>query len=395
MIVIKIVLAIFFAYLAFNTIYVFVFAVLGRFFYSEKQVNQSGEPQTKFLLLLPSYKNEEIALESATAALEQTYPKDLFEVLVIADHFTSEGIQNLTDKGVSVLAVNFENSTKAQSLNEALRLHHTMADSVIILDVDNVMQADALKRTDELIRNGQQVIQLHRTAKNTDTTTAYLDSVSEEINNTIFRRGQRSVGLTCALIGSGMVFPYALLKELMSHVTAIGGFDKELEMYLANRKIKAHYNENILVFDEKVRETSHLEKQRTRWIAAQVVYARKFFGKALSKLFNGDFNYWMKYIQTWLVPRILMIGLLTLLMVSSLLGIIVVGDIWIEFKFLIISWLLYMVALVVAIPGKMVNGKMARAIFHLPKAIFTIVLVLFKLKGANKTFIHTPHSSGK
>jgi hypothetical protein len=56
--------------------------------------------------------------------------------------------------------------------------------------------------------------------KNTNNSWAILDAISEEINNNIFRKGHRVLGLSSAIIGSGMAFRYNYFKTLMSTVTA-------------------------------------------------------------------------------------------------------------------------------------------------------------------------------
>lgn len=55
-----------------------------------------------------------------------------------------------------------------------------------------------------------EAVQTHRIAKNMNNDMALLDAVSEEINNTIFRLGHAKLGLSAALIGSGMAFRYDL-----------------------------------------------------------------------------------------------------------------------------------------------------------------------------------------
>ncbi|MFT5875817.1 MAG: hypothetical protein ACI8WT_004815 [Clostridium sp.] len=46
-----------------------------------------------------------------------------------------------------------------------------------------------------------------------------------------------------------------------------------------------------------------------------------------------------------------------------------------------------------AIPIKFYTAATLRAILTLPKAFFLMFLSLFKLKGANKKFIHTEHGT--
>jgi len=44
-----------------------------------------------------------------------------------------------------------------------------------------------------------------------------------------------------------------------------------------------------------------------------------------------------------------------------------------------------------AIPLRLYNWDLIKSIFLLPKVFIKMFNVLFKLKGANKSFIHTPH----
>jgi hypothetical protein len=47
--------------------------------------------------------------------------------------------------------------------------------------------------------------------------------------------------------------------------------------------------------------------------------------------------------------------------------------------------------MVFAVPAKFYSLKVLKSIILIPGIFFKMFLLLFKLKGANKTFIHTPH----
>jgi hypothetical protein len=49
--------------------------------------------------------------------------------------------------------------------------------------------------------------------------------------------------------------------------------------------------------------------------------------------------------------------------------------------------------ILISIPRRLYNVKLLKALVALPKGIIGMFLIMFKLKGANKTFIHTPHST--
>ncbi len=117
-----------------------------------------------------------------------------------------------------------------------------------------------------------QAIQCHRTAKNKNTAVALLDAMSEEININLFRRGPAVAGLSAAPIGSGMAFKTSLIREIFStqEILENPGEDREIDMQLMQRKIKMEFLDDALVYDEKVASAGVFEKQRVRWLEAQV-----------------------------------------------------------------------------------------------------------------------------
>jgi len=81
---------------------------------------------------------------------------------------------------------------------------------------------------------------------------------------------------------------YRLFKETMPEITAIGGFDKEMELRLLRRRIRFGYAEEAILYDEKTPERSTFENQRRRWMSAQVHYLRIYFSDGFSQLLRGQ-----------------------------------------------------------------------------------------------------------
>ncbi len=384
----SILIVVLYGYLAFCSAYYLFFSFSGTFLYRNKKEIDSV-PKTKFTVLFPCYKNDEVALHSIAEALKQDYPPNLFEVFLIADGFKPESVAAAKRLGATVLEVKFEVSTKAQAINAALAQADFFGDYVVILDVDNVMASGALLAFNKSILSGSKAIQAHRTAKNLDTPFAILDALSEEINNTIFRKGQTAVGLTSAIIGSGMVFEKQLLTQLMLNATAVGGFDKELEFELINNGIRVAYLNSVEVFDEKVQHMDVLKNQRRRWISAQWFYFVKFFPKGVFSLFTGNVQLFFKAIQLGLLPRIIHLGLVGLYCLGTVIWYMV--DNRVNGLPALLLGTVTMLALLLAIPRKFYTLSTTTAIGRLPLVMFSFFRILFRLKGANKTFIHTPH----
>lgn len=374
------------------TLYIFVFSIAG-LFYKQPTYKSKGELK-KIAVLIPGYKEDEVIIEVAASALLQDYPSNLFDVIVIADSFLEETLNELKELPIKLIEVSFDKSTKSKALNKAMTSLTENYEIAVILDADNLMAPDFLGKINAVFEQGFIAVQGHRTAKNTNNSWAILDAVSEEINNHIFRKGHIALGLSSAIIGSGMAFKYDYFKSLMSTVTAVGGFDKEIELKMLKAGHKIIYLDDALVYDEKIQKADVFGNQRRRWLSAQLHYFRKDFLNALKALFlKGNIDYFDKAIQFIQPPRILLLG-----------GVIIFGGLFVVSNHILnnerlftYSWIIAAIACVLSflfsIPKSFYNAKTLRALLSLPKGMFMMLLSLLKIKGANKKFIHTKHSS--
>ena len=380
-----------FVYIAMSSIYIFVFAVAGHFY--KKRENDKTNFENKIAVLIPAYKEDVVILEIAKSALKQNYNPSRYDVVVIADSLKQETIKNLKKLPIIVVEVSFKNSTKAKALNMAMSKLRNNYDHAVVLDADNIMEADFLKKMNTAFKSGFQIVQGHRKAKNRNTSYAILDAASEEINNHIFRKGHNVLGFSSGLIGSGMGFEYPLFKSIMKSVNAIGGFDKELEFKFASEHIQIEYLHDAIVLDEKIEKLSDFSNQRRRWLSTQFVFLRKNFLKGWTELLlKGNVNFFDKVVQMIIPPRVLLLGATVLVtLVYVLLEYIMKVSTAIPSVFWMLNLGVVIVAFLLALPKIFYNANTLKAILSLPSAFFTMFLLLFKMKGANKKFIHTTH----
>jgi len=379
------ILGLVFTYLAFNALYLFLFAAAGR-------VRSLPEPPAekknyRFVVYIAAYKGDAVIRHTAPRALQQSYPEDRFDVVVIADSLQPETLTELRTHPLKVVEVSFEKSTKAKALKKALEATTDPYDYAVILDIDNIMEVDFLQKVNRALQGDVSILQAHRVALNLDTPFAILDGISEEVNNHIFRQGHRALGLSAAFIGSGKAISFDLYREVIPKLEAIGGFDKELELTLLSQRYCIHYAPDARVFDEKVQEAARFEKQRKRWLSAQFHYFNEHIGPGLAGLFRGNVDYFDKVIQMILFPRVLLLGTTFLLACFALLIPVFPGR---------MAWLILLGLTVfsigISVPVRFYNGQTLRALAHLPSAFWRMFRTLFKLRGANQQFIHTEHT---
>ena len=376
-------------YLLVNALYLFVFAVASKLKFKQEKSTESSTFK-RFIIVVPAFKNDGVIMDSLKFNFRQYYPKDCYEIIVAGDKlepYTIEELRKINPKPENILDLQLDSSSKVKSLRHTYDLiKNGNFDYLIMLDIDNLLEPNYLVKLNNFIRKDQIVIQTHRVAKNLDTPYSILDAISEEVNNNIFRKGHRNVGMSAALIGSGVIFRIDYYLENLMKWKAVGGFDKEIEIELAQNNIRVHYAEDIIVFDEKTRYLDELKVQRTRRLSAQYFYLRTNIFKSFSILFKtGNINYIDKIIQYALLPRILMSGFLFLFFVLHL------------FAFKQLFWIaalnivLNAITLALTIPSKFLNKKFFKSIIYLPITFYTLVVNLRKLKGANRRFIITPH----
>ena len=349
---------------------------------TRKSYYPTANKQHKFAILFPAYKEDRVIIPVVESFLQQHYPQELYKVIVISDHMQDTTNEHLAQLPITLLKANYENSSKAKALNFAMNhFGRDEFDAVVILDADNIVDTNFLLEINKVFDAGVQAIQAHRTAKNRNTDIAVLDGLSEEVNNSIFRRGHVRLGISSALIGSGMIFNYQWFHDNVKHLVTTGE-DKELEVLLLKQRIFIEFLDEVYVYDEKTQGEKGFYNQRRRWLATQFAQWGRVFKDLPRAILSGNIDYSDKLIQWMLPPRILF-G-----------GIIVMGSIMqiIDWPLALKWWALFLimgVTLCLAIPDKLVDDRFKKSINKLPLLFIMMVVNLFRMKGMNKKFVNT------
>ena len=379
-------------YLTYTALYTAWFSVAS-FFYRSKikeSRNKKSDQNHSIAVIIPVYREDEIILQSTTYTSKQLYSQDHFEVIVVADSLKSSTVEELKDKGVRVVKVNFINRTKAKAIHEALKYMRQEGNHEIsvILDADNVMDKSFLANINKAYTNGYMAIQGQRTAKNENSNIAVLDGLSETINNAIFRKGYAAMGLSAPLIGSGMAFNTELLTSIFDDMNLNSkGEDRELQLDIIKRNHRIYYLEEAIVYDEKVDNGSAFEQQRKRWILNQYLYLVRFFPMSMNQLLKGNFSYFnISFLSAIQLPRILNIG-------SFLIGITALKLANKDTRYSVALMIIYLSCLILVIPRNYYKKSTLGALVSLPKTFGLMVSSLFNAHRAHKQFLHTSHST--
>ena len=368
--------------------YVAFFAIISLFYEKEDRIAIHAAAFSnripKFLILYPAYKEDNVIVNAVKQFLKQNYPKDSYTVIVISDHMQPETNERLSKLPITLLQPMFEKSSKAKAMQFAIDNVSSEFDNVVILDADNVVRPEFLSQLNMLCCV-YDAIQCHRCAKNANNDVAVLDGASEEINNTIFRKAHNRLGLSSALIGSGMCFKYDLFKENVFKLTTAGE-DREMEALLLHQGVFIKYASEIHVFDEKVSNQDNFQRQRMRWMTAQVQSLLSQLPKVPKALIQGNINFVDKVIQQALIPRSILIVLIGAI---SVFMTFVVPD-WCEKWWLLFALLAF--SLFIAIPAPL-RLQSFKKILAIPQLVFKMLKNILHLDRKNTDFIHTEHNA--
>ena len=373
--------SVFFVLMLLSVSYFFIFAFAS--LWGTRKKYPVANKKNRFVVFIPSYKGDKVIVDSINSLLNQDYPKESINIVVISDRMADSTNEAISKLSVTLLIIYPENSSKANALSYAVDMFDAnMHDVAVVLDADNVVDTNFISALNDAFYSGSETIQAHRTAKNLNTDIAILDALSEEINNSIFRLGHVNLGLSSALIGSGMAFDYKWFKENVKKLKTAGE-DKELESLALKDRLFIDYLDHINVYDEKTQKADAFSRQRRRWLASQYGSMKQGLKDLPEAILSRNIDYIDKIIQWMLLPRVLVLGIITIATIlTTLLNLSLSVKWWILLTSLIFTF-------VIAAPRFITNKNNIKAIRKVPLIFLLMFFNLFRLKGVNKKFIHT------
>jgi cellulose synthase/poly-beta-1,6-N-acetylglucosamine synthase-like glycosyltransferase len=382
-----------FIYAALDVLYLFTAALAGHL--KKKPAYIVIPDKKRIAVLITSYKEDEVIIHTAQKASSHNYPPEYFEIFLAADHLQPATIQALNTLNIHVTPVYFETGSKAKSLNNLLNhIPEDKFDIALVLDGDNIMQDGFLEKINAAFHNSFNAVQGHRTAKNKNTAVAILDAISEEINNHLFRKAQRAMGLSSSTIGSGMAFEFKKLREVYNKPGILDNpaCDREVDFEMMKAGIVVEYVDDAYVLDEKVSKRQVYQNQRRRWLESQIIHLKLFFSPK-EHVKNKTKDYWNKLFINLILPRIIFIALFTFIFCLYLFQHFFNLDIlFIPFLGWIILFIFYALSMLLSIPRKLYTVDTLRALIHLPGLLISFLKAALTMNYRRKEFVHTPKS---
>lgn len=386
---------------AFGAIYQVFFALA--YLCLRKKREFSQPPKHSFVILIPAH-NESLNLKSVLeccSALD--YPRELFSITVIADNCTDDTAQVARDCGVTCLErFDDERRGKGEALQWAIPqvLADKNPDAVMILDADCYLEPQSLMACDFELTRGNQALQISYLVSNTDDSfRCYAMGLARFIENRLFYWPKSKLGLSIALLGTGMVFHRDVFAVCPWRA---GGLTEDFEYGL---DLMRHDVKQVFVGDTGLVspfpvEAKQLETQRARWVSGVLQGIRKTFGPLLCRgIFKGDRVAFDAAVSMLYVSRPLILCQVFLAGIAAVSAMIALPAFWAKLFFVI--WLgtiiLYFAYVLIGVLAMGLTWRRAKFLALMPVFVLKYMLLAAKsiLFRRPKEWERTPRKTGK
>lgn len=257
--------------------------------------NTEGSIGRKFALLVCAHNEEQVVGEIVDNLMSLDYPKELYDVFVIADNCNDSTAKIARERG----ALAFERYNKEKvgkgygiewALDNLWQLEEqgNIYDAIAIFDADNLTTNNFLKQVNEKMESGHEVIQTYLDSKNpNDTWITRSYAFSYWATSQIYQLARENIGLSAQLGGTGLVVSTKVLKEMGWGATSLTEDLEFTARYIIEHDKRVAWVHEAKIFDEKPLKLKQSYVQRMRWMKGHFDCAERYFMPLIKKILTG------------------------------------------------------------------------------------------------------------
>lgn len=226
-----------------------------------------GNPSHTFAIIIPAHNEEQNISTTLRSCAGLDYPKDKFQVFVIADN-CSDKTAEIARRDGAICFERADDTRKGKGFALEWGFKRILAEgheALVVLDADCQLDNQSLRLFDHYLKKGEKVLQANYVASNPDMSAmSYAVAVGNLIENQLFYAPKSKLRLAVFLRGTGMFFRRDVLEQHPWDAHSIVE-DVEYTLRLIKGGIKVSFVDEVKVFSQFPDKKSQLQVQRMRW----------------------------------------------------------------------------------------------------------------------------------
>ena len=232
------------------------------------------EKINRFMAIIPAH-NEQAVIENLIQSLKkQDYPKDAYDIYVIADNCTDATAKIAKEAGAIVYQrFDPEHKTKGHALQWFLKQkikEDAPYDAFCIFDADNIVDVNFLKNMNKKLCQGETVVQGYRDIKNpTDSWISSGYAIFYWMMNRFYHLARYNIGLSPLINGTGFMVKFDVVKPNgWETQTLTEDIEFSLQRIVSGNKLG--WAKDAVVYDEQPVGFKQSWSQRSRWTVGHI-----------------------------------------------------------------------------------------------------------------------------
>lgn len=240
----------------------------------------------KFMAIIPAHNEENVVGNLVKSLNELDYPKELYDVYVIADNCTDKTVEIAKKEGAIVYErFDEKRKTKGYALNWFLDKkikENADYDAFCVFDADNLVDKNFLNAMNKKLCQGETVVQGYKDIKNpTDSWISSGYALFYWTQHKFYQLARYNAGLSPLMNGTGFMVKFDLIKDTGWNTKTL---TEDIEFSLINISSgnKLGWAVDAIVYDEQPTTFGQSWTQRIRWTVGHI-QCLKLYTKDLAK----------------------------------------------------------------------------------------------------------------
>ena len=240
----------------------------------------------KFMAIIPAHNEEDVVENLVLSLKAQNYPKELYDIYVIADN-CEDSTAEIAKKAGAIVMKRFDaaHKTKGYALNWFLKQkieENADYDAFCVFDADNIVDKNFLEAMNLKLCQGENIVQGYRDIKNpTDSWISAGYAIFYWMMNKFYHLARYNIGLSPLINGTGFMVRFDVIKPNGWQTKTLTE-DIEFSLINISKGQKLGWAVDAIVFDEQPVEFKPSWSQRERWTVGHL-QCMKYYLKDLAK----------------------------------------------------------------------------------------------------------------